>query len=51
MGLGSSNNTILIDKCHSLHNLTVTVQVTEDLITQGNNGNLHRFRRNGPIQK
>jgi hypothetical protein len=38
MGLGSSNNTILVDKCHSLQNLTVTVQVTEDLITQGNNG-------------
>jgi hypothetical protein len=38
MGLGSSNNTILVDKCQSLHSLTVTLQATEDLITQGNNG-------------
>jgi hypothetical protein len=38
MGLGSSNNSILFDKCNSLQNLTLSVQVTEDLITQGNNG-------------
>lgn len=38
MGLGSSNNTILVDKCNSLQNLNVSMQVTEDLITLGNNG-------------
>ena len=38
MSLGSSNNTILFDKCNSLQNLNVTMQVTEDLITLGNNG-------------
>ena len=29
---------ILFDKCNSLHNLNVSMQVTEDLITRGNNG-------------
>src|SRR5580658_7334060 len=34
----SSNNIVLIDNCKSLQNLTVTLQVTHDLITLGNNG-------------
>jgi hypothetical protein len=38
MGLGSSNNAVLVDNCKSLQNPTVTLQVTEDLITAGNNG-------------
>ena len=36
--LSSSNNAILVDNCQSLQNLTVTLQVTEDLITLGNVG-------------
>lgn len=38
MGLGSSNNSVFVDKCRSLHNLTLSVQLTEALITAGNNG-------------
>ena len=38
MPLSSSNNAILVDSCKSLQNLTVTLQVTLDLITAGNNG-------------
>jgi hypothetical protein len=36
--LKSSKNAVLIDNCESLQNLTVTLQVTRDLITLGNNG-------------
>ena len=36
--LSSSNNAILVNKCQSLQNLTVSMQVTQDLITLGNNG-------------
>jgi len=36
--LGSSNNAILVSKCQNLQNLTVSLQVTQDLITFGNNG-------------
>jgi hypothetical protein len=34
----SNNNAVLIDNCESLQNLTVTLRVTQDLITQGNVG-------------
>jgi hypothetical protein len=33
-----SNNAILVNKCKSLQNLKVTLKVTEDLITLGNQG-------------
>jgi len=36
--LSSSNNAILVSKCQNLQNLTVSLQVTQDLITLGNNG-------------
>jgi hypothetical protein len=36
--LVGSNNAILVNKCKSLRNLTVSLQVTEDLITLGNHG-------------
>jgi hypothetical protein len=36
--LWSSNNYILVDGCTSLQNLTVTLHVTQDLITLGNTG-------------
>jgi hypothetical protein len=38
MPLSSSNNAILVDNCKSLQNLTVTLHVTLDLVTAGNNG-------------
>jgi hypothetical protein len=38
MGLGSSNNAVLVSSCKSLQNLTVNLWVTEDLITLGNSG-------------
>ena len=38
MGLSSGNNAVLFDKCTSLQNLTVTLQVTPDLIAAENNG-------------
>jgi len=38
MTLSSSNNAILVDNCKSLQNLIVTLHVTLDLITAGNNG-------------
>ncbi len=38
MPLSSSNNAILFDSCKGLQNLTVTLHVTLDLITAGNNG-------------
>ncbi len=38
MSLSSSNNAILVDNCKSLQNLTVTLHVTLDLVTSGNNG-------------
>jgi hypothetical protein len=38
MPLSSSNNAILIDNCKSLQNLIVTLHVTLDLVTSGNNG-------------
>ena len=38
MGLIGNNNAILFDRCKNLQNLTVTLQVTQDLITLGNNG-------------
>jgi hypothetical protein len=38
MGLGSSNNTILVDKCHNLQNLTLSVQLLQDWVTLGKNG-------------
>jgi hypothetical protein len=37
-GLGSSNNAILVDNCQNLHNLTLTMTVTEDLVTLGDTG-------------
>lgn len=36
--LSGSNNAILVNKCKSLRNLTVTLRVTEDLITLNNAG-------------
>jgi hypothetical protein len=36
--LSGSNNAILVNNCKSLRNLTVTLQVTEDLITLNNAG-------------
>jgi hypothetical protein len=36
--LSSSKNAILYDNCNSLQNLTVILQVTQDLVTLGNNG-------------
>lgn len=36
--LSSGNNLILIDVCQNLQNLTVTVNVTQDLITAGDTG-------------
>jgi hypothetical protein len=36
--LSSNNNAILVDNCQSLQNLTVTLTVTEDMITEGNTG-------------
>jgi hypothetical protein len=36
--LSSANNAVLVDNCQSLQNLTVTLQVTEDLITVNNGG-------------
>jgi hypothetical protein len=36
--LSSSNNAILVSKCQSLHNLTLSMQLEQDLITLGNNG-------------
>ncbi len=36
--LRSSKNAVLFDNCNSLQNLTVTLQITQDLITLGNNG-------------
>src|ERR1035441_3507278 len=36
--LSSSDNAILVSKCQNLQNLTVSLQVTQDLITLGNNG-------------
>jgi hypothetical protein len=38
MPLSSSNNAVLFDNCKSLQNLTVTLHVTLDLVTSGNNG-------------
>jgi len=38
MPLSSSNNAVLVDNCSSLHNLIVTLHVTLDLVTAGNNG-------------
>jgi hypothetical protein len=38
MALFSNNNAMLIDKCSNLHNLTVTLAVTADLITFGDAG-------------
>ena len=38
MPLSSSNNAILVDNCKSLQNLIVTLHVTLDLVTAGNNG-------------
>jgi uncharacterized protein (DUF2147 family) len=36
--LSSSNNTILVDACKNLQNLTVTLTVTQDLVTVGDTG-------------
>ncbi len=36
--LGGSNNTNLVNGCQNLLNLTVALQVTEDLVTWGNKG-------------
>ena len=36
--LSSSNNAILVDSCQNLQNLTVTLNVTEDMVTVGNTG-------------
>jgi len=36
--LGSNNNAILVDNCQDLEDLTVTLRVTEDLVTLGNAG-------------
>ena len=38
MGLKSNNNAIIVDKCKSLQNLIVTLQLNANLITKGNNG-------------
>lgn len=38
MALSSGNNAVLFDNCKSLQNLTVTLHVTLDLVTLGNNG-------------
>ena len=38
MSLGSSNNAILFNNCHSLKDLIVTLVLNRPLITQGNNG-------------
>jgi hypothetical protein len=34
--LNSSNNAVLVNNCQNLQNLTVTLNVTEDLVTLGN---------------
>jgi hypothetical protein len=36
--LSSNNNVVLVDNCQNLRNLTVTLLVTQDLITLGNTG-------------
>src|ERR1700693_4865244 len=36
--LSSSNNAVLTNNCQDLENLTVTLQVTQDLITLGDTG-------------
>jgi hypothetical protein len=36
--LFSTNNVVFVDNCKSLHNLGVTLEVTEDLVTLGNTG-------------
>jgi len=36
--LSSSNNAILVDNCQNLQNLTMTLEVTEDLVTVGDTG-------------
>jgi hypothetical protein len=36
--LSSSNNAILVDNCQNLQNLTITLEVTEDLVTVGDTG-------------
>jgi hypothetical protein len=36
--LSSNNNANLVDNCQNLQNLTVTLDVTEDLVTLGNTG-------------
>jgi hypothetical protein len=36
--LSSSDNAVLFDDCKSLQHLTVTLKVTQDLVTLGNNG-------------
>lgn len=36
--LPSNKNVIFVDKCRNLQNLTVSLQATQNLITQGNNG-------------
>jgi hypothetical protein len=36
--LSGNNNAVLFDSCAHLQNLTVSLQVTQDLITVGNNG-------------
>lgn len=38
MALGSSNNSVLVDGCNNLQNLTLSVQLEQALITEGNNG-------------
>jgi len=38
MALIGRNNAVFVDRCKNLRNLTVTLQVTQDLITRGNNG-------------
>ncbi len=38
MALIGNKNANLFDRCKNLQNLTVTLQVTQDLITRGNNG-------------
>ena len=38
MSLQSNNNVILVDNCKNLKNLTVTLRVTQDLVTLGNTG-------------
>lgn len=36
--LSSSNNAIMVDNCQNLQNLTVTLNVTQDMVTLGNTG-------------